>query len=70
MSRVLEQKSSKQENVWQENMLKFWQKVYSLLSMEKSTGNEAQQRKTKKFGNCVSSFSSYSPNTQDQCYCF
>lgn len=35
MSRVLEQKSSKQENVWQENMLKFWQKVYSLLSMEK-----------------------------------
>lgn len=36
----------------------------------KSTGNEAQQRKTKKFGNCVSSSSSYSPNTQDQCYCF
>lgn len=35
MSRVLEQKSWKQENVWQENMLKFWQKVHSLLSMEK-----------------------------------
>lgn len=37
---------------------------------EKSTANERQQRKTKKFGNCVNSSSLYSLNTQDQCYCF
>lgn len=46
MSGVLEQKSSKQKIVWQRNMLKLCQKAGSLLSVEKSTDNEGQQRRT------------------------
>lgn len=46
MSRVLEQKSSKQENVWQRNMLKLWQKAHPLLSVEGSTDSKGQQRRT------------------------
>lgn len=45
MSRVLEQKNSKQKNVWQRNTLNLWQKARSVLSMEKSTDNKGQQRR-------------------------
>lgn len=45
MSRVLEQKSSKQEDMWQ-TVMKLWQKACSLLSVEKSTDNKGEERRT------------------------